>query len=234
MAIGYMNTGSVLVWDLASDRQIRTLQVFPRGSPSSLVLGNTILSPDGKRLLIQYSDNTLRTWDVDSGQQLLTLPSPTVADSVGLFFSPDGKLLLVTDCAGKQVALNFETGAVIRTFAEKGCTSDAAFSPDNKLIAIRAQETKVFNFQTGVEVMTAPVRGSGLLLFTPDNALLFASTSDQTSGHTTANALLLHITDLIALAKTRVTRGFTTAECQQYLHVDTCPADSSLGLAPQP
>jgi hypothetical protein len=30
--------------------------------------------------------------------------------------------------------------------------------------------------------------------------------------------------DLIALAKSRLTRELTTEECQQYLHVDACPA----------
>jgi hypothetical protein len=30
---------------------------------------------------------------------------------------------------------------------------------------------------------------------------------------------------LIALAKSRVTRSLTTEECQQYLHVEACPAE---------
>ena len=31
--------------------------------------------------------------------------------------------------------------------------------------------------------------------------------------------------DLIRLAKSRLTRGFTLDECRQYLHTDTCPAE---------
>jgi hypothetical protein len=35
---------------------------------------------------------------------------------------------------------------------------------------------------------------------------------------------LLKIEDLVALAKTGVTRSLTMEECQQYLHVEACPA----------
>jgi hypothetical protein len=35
----------------------------------------------------------------------------------------------------------------------------------------------------------------------------------------------LEINDLISLAQDRVTRGFTTEECQRYLHLETCPID---------
>jgi hypothetical protein len=34
---------------------------------------------------------------------------------------------------------------------------------------------------------------------------------------------LVRLEDLVALAKTRVTRALTTEECQQYLHVAACP-----------
>jgi hypothetical protein len=30
--------------------------------------------------------------------------------------------------------------------------------------------------------------------------------------------------DLIALARSRLTRSLTTEECQKYLHVEACPA----------
>jgi len=34
----------------------------------------------------------------------------------------------------------------------------------------------------------------------------------------------LNIEDLIALAKSRLTRELTQNECQKYLHVEACPA----------
>jgi hypothetical protein len=43
------------------------------------------------------------------------------------------------------------------------------------------------------------------------------------SGDGTARIYLLRVEELIALAKSRVTRAFTSQECQKYLHVDQCP-----------
>jgi hypothetical protein len=36
---------------------------------------------------------------------------------------------------------------------------------------------------------------------------------------------LLDPVDLVALAKTRVTRALTIEECQKYLHVEQCPKE---------
>jgi hypothetical protein len=35
----------------------------------------------------------------------------------------------------------------------------------------------------------------------------------------------LDLDELIALAQSRVTRTLTDEECQQYLHLDACPAE---------
>jgi len=43
----------------------------------------------------------------------------------------------------------------------------------------------------------------------------------------TARIFTLRIEDLITLAKSRVMRSLTMQECQKYLHVERCPAESS-------
>ena len=35
----------------------------------------------------------------------------------------------------------------------------------------------------------------------------------------------LQMEDLVALAKSRLTRSLTTEECQKYLHVEQCPLE---------
>jgi hypothetical protein len=35
--------------------------------------------------------------------------------------------------------------------------------------------------------------------------------------------LTLKLDELVTLAQSRVTRSLTTAECQQYLHLEACP-----------
>jgi hypothetical protein len=39
----------------------------------------------------------------------------------------------------------------------------------------------------------------------------------------------LPIDEIIAIAKSRVTRALTTDECQKFLHTDQCPADRRPG-----
>jgi WD40 repeat protein len=74
---------------------------------------------------------------------------------------------------------------------------------------------------TGQELLTlhAPDALTSVA-FSPDGSQLAVASRDGT-----ARIYLLKIDDLIALAKQRVTRSLTTEECQQYLHVSTCPAE---------
>jgi WD40 repeat protein len=55
--------------------------------------------------------------------------------------------------------------------------------------------------------------------FSPDGKYLASSSLDGT-----VRVYFTQLEDLIAYAKTRVTRTLTTEECQRYLHMNTCPA----------
>ena len=100
---------------------------------------------------------------------------------------------------------------------------DAAFSPDGTWIATVSgdQAVKVWDATTGQELWTfhAPDGLTGVA-FSPDGSQLAVGSRDGT-----ARIYLLKIEDLMALAKQRVTRSLTTQECQQYLHLESCPAE---------
>jgi WD40 repeat protein len=84
-------------------------------------------SPDGKRLASASSDHTVKVWDAQTGQELLTIKGG--AGSV--LFSPDGKRLAT---AGK--VWDAQTGQELLTL--KGNTAgvrDIAFSPDGHRLA---------------------------------------------------------------------------------------------------
>jgi hypothetical protein len=74
---------------------------------------------------------------------------------------------------------------------------------------------------TGLNVLNLPVDtgGTGDVSFSPDGKRL------AVSGDAGIYVFVLPIDELVALAKSRVTRSLTSEECQQYLHVATCPAE---------
>jgi hypothetical protein len=64
----------------------------------------------------------------------------------------------------------------------------------------------------------------GSLLISPSRTRLMVLINDKNGLMLdTVRVYVLPTEDIIALAKSRLTRTLTEAECQQYLHTDTCP-----------
>ena len=70
-------------------------------------------------------------------------------------------------------------------------------------------------------MLTLDGSGISLVEFTPDGEQLVAV--DGQSGF--MRFLVLSVDELVDIAESRVTRTLTEAECQEYLHMDSCPAD---------
>ena len=58
----------------------------------------------------------------------------------------------------------------------------------------------------------------------PDGTRVITATLDEQARHI-VRTYLLRLEDIVALAKSRVTRSLTTEECQKYLHMDACPVE---------
>jgi WD40 repeat protein len=91
------------------------------------------------------------------------------------------------------------------------------FSPDGKMIATSSLDgtTRIWDAATGENLLMLPI--AGYLSFRPDGRRLAIGSQ---SG---VYVFVVSIDDLAILAKSRVTRSLTKEECQQYLHVSTCP-----------
>ncbi len=97
------------------------------------------------------------------------------------------------------------------------------FSPDDSMLATSNRDSIIlWDANTGGKLLSLSNEGGSFgLAFSPDGTRLLTTSNDGTM-----HILLVKIDQLIALAKSRVTRSLTTAECQQYLHVDSCPVKS--------
>jgi WD40 repeat protein/DNA-binding SARP family transcriptional activator len=222
--------GQARLWDAETGESVLALQVHPQG------IGVTRLawSPDGTRLAAASDlhpvaggparvEPLVRVWDVASGQELYTvtgLPSRAWA----LAFSPDGTKLAVGVEAGFLKIYDAATGAESLSLPHHGGGIMAvAFSPDGVLLATGGQDPpQLWDLATGQEGVTLPGHTAMVigLAFSPDGTRLASSSEDGTT-----RVYTLDVDELVALAQSRLTRWFTLAECQHYLHLDECPPE---------
>jgi WD40 repeat protein/serine/threonine protein kinase len=123
-------------------------------------------SPDGKHLASGSRDKTVKVWDVQTGQQVLSLKGHT--DGVNsVCFSPDGNRLASASAGlewkdgdikkrwGEVKVWNAQTGQQVLSL--KGPTDaifSVCFSPDGKHLAgASGSELKVWDAQTGQQVL---------------------------------------------------------------------------------
>ena len=101
-------------------------------------------SPDGKRLASTSMDNTVKVWDAQTGQELLSLRSGIRGYMGPVAFSPDGKRLASPGGGGVKV-WDAQTGQELLTLkgANNNPASSLAFSPDGNRLAIASYNQTV-------------------------------------------------------------------------------------------
>ncbi len=172
---------------------------------------------DGSRLLTGTQDGAARIWDATTGKEMLTLRGH--ADSVlAVGFNPDGTRVATAAANGEVKVWDSSTGEqLLELPGHTNAVTSIAFSPGGARIATASRDgtAKLWDAVTGDELLTFEGDGSGLsdIAFSPDGKLLAAG------GDNGVRVYLLRVEDLIALARSRVTRDLTSEECQKYLHL---------------
>lgn len=204
------------IWDLTTGKVLFTLLGHQNW------LSSIVFSPDGTRLATSSFDGTAKVWDAITGEELFTFN--THKDTVTyVAFNPDGTRIATSSFDGTAKVWDANLGKELFTLSgHSGVVNTVAFSPDGKYIATASSDkmAKVWDAHTGADLLTLQAPdGLTDVAFNPDGTKLAVASRDGTD-----RIYLLHIEDLIAFAKSRVTRQLTLEECRQYLHVDVCPA----------
>jgi WD40 repeat protein len=184
---------TVKLWDVRTGQELRTLRSSRR--PTSFVepvqgishqdyVNSVTFSPDGQTLASGSSDQTVKLWDVRTGQELRTLREHQDA-VISVTFSPDGKTL-ASGSSDKTVKLwDARTGQELRTLrGHQKYVLSVTFSPDGQTLASGSgdQTVKLWDVRTGQEHRT--LRGHQGDVFTvtlnPDGQTLASASWDRT------------------------------------------------------
>jgi WD40 repeat protein/DNA-binding SARP family transcriptional activator len=213
--------GTAILWDAVTGQTLLTVS-------NPLGFYRVAFSPDGRRLVTsggnpdENGNSVYRVWDIQTGKELFSMGTPNF--SGGIAFSPDATRIVTSGFGGIVKMWDAMTGMeLFRLEGHTGAVPDVEFSPNGSIIATASGDgtARLWDASTGKELLTlyghtGVVSG---VAFSPDGTRLVTASNDGT-----ARVYLLNIDELIALAKSRVTRSLTTEECQKYLHMETCPA----------
>jgi WD40 repeat protein len=115
---------------------LATGQELPAPSGHTNRLASATYTPDGKSILTQGADRTLRLWDPASAKEVKQLPLMTGA--VSFCASRDGRVLAVEDTKAVINLIDGTTGDKVATIGgQAGSAPRFVFSPDGKTLAVR-------------------------------------------------------------------------------------------------
>lgn len=206
--------GSARVWDASTGDQ---LAVLDSGSGVLAVA----FSPDGRFILTGNNRGDVVVWDA------VTLAQQSVLNGQqgpveGLAFGRDGQLVTAGG-DGTAKLWDLESGDELVTLrGHRGFVSGVAISSDGTRVATGSDDgtAKLWDAATGRELLT--FFGHDQLVFgvdfSSDGRLLATASADGTVA-----VHLLPVTELVELARGRVTRDLTNDECRQYVHLEACP-----------
>ncbi|HUG08003.1 MAG TPA: BTAD domain-containing putative transcriptional regulator [Acidimicrobiia bacterium] len=215
-------SGSISVWDSSSGRMLfNSDRLMPPTENDPHNDGPTIaFDPDGARLVVSTRDELLvydtPTWSV---------AERTPMERMTRFaFTPDGEHLIGATPDMSLLVIDTATWELIRSLrGHRGHIHDLGVSPDSSMIASSDVSglVRIWDLETG-----SPLQAMSLDEQSVQNVEFLNSSHLLVTPQTGPNALILTIDvdELVDIARSRVTRGFTTEECQTYLHLDACPS----------
>jgi WD40 repeat protein len=177
--------GTIKVWNINTGKEIRTMnqavwesigQISMLSNDSNFI-ASMALSPDGQTVAFGSDKNTIKLWNINTGQEIKTLTGHS--DEIeAVAFSPDGKLLA---SGGRDQIIKLWDISSGREVSNLTDHSDdiysIAFSPDGKTLASGSMGfIKLWTLNTGEELLSLKANEwINFLVFSPDSQLLVSN-----------------------------------------------------------
>jgi WD40 repeat protein len=182
-ALSGSNSG-VILWDIATGQMFRTIQMRRTLTGHTHFVESIAISPDGKYILSGSMDETLKLWDITTGNMIRTFTGHT--DRVGsVSFSPNGEQVVSGSYDNTIKLWDVSTGQKVRTFEGHASSIwSVAFSPDGEQVVSGSWDKtiKLWDIATGREVRTFEGHTQYVLSvsFSPDGKYILSGSGDDT------------------------------------------------------
>lgn len=190
-------------------------------SPDGRLLAASVKQAHGERWDPAVHHVTI--WDWERGVKLTTIET----SPLGLAFDHTGERLATTSVEdGYAKIWDVATGENLTTLiGHSAAVVDVAWDPDPERDRVATASNdgtvRLWDARTGAPEITLQGHDGPIwqIAFSPDGSRLFSSGRDDG----TIRVWAMEIDDLIALAKSELTRGLTDSECLEFLHLSACP-----------
>jgi WD40 repeat protein len=214
LAAGSEHGGGLSVWNSATGKLLFNSGKLPGD------FWNVAFSPNGRRL-VASTPAELFVYDTATWKMLVRRPFEMLQP---VRFTPDGRYVVGGSATNRVVIVDTGTWRPIASLVGlKGAIKDLDVSPGGTKIASAdfSGLVRIWDLRSGKPLQDLPFGDVPIenVEFLDNRHLLVAPATGPD-----VQIVTLDIDELIRIARSRLTRGFTQEECRTYLHVDTCPS----------